>query len=139
MKTTKEMIEVMQAHDRGEQIEYVPIGEKNWIENEEPEWNWVSCDYRVKPKKNKIYVPFYTAEEFLAAQREHGSSVKVNSIDKSVFYAKTGENNIELSAFVNSDGCISLIEKGYRTIQVFELLALGVDFADGTPCGKEVE
>lgn len=137
MKTIKEMIEVMQAYDRGEQIQVKTTNKKcDWEDVKEPYWQWNFCDYRVKPKK---YVPFDTAEEFLAAQREHGSSVKVNSIDKSVFYAKTGENNIELSAFVNSDGCIALIEKGYRTTQVFELLALGVDFADGTPCGKEVE
>lgn len=132
------MIEVMQAYDRGEQIQILDIN-GIWEDKEYPYWNWTQCDYRVKPKNKKVYVPFDTAEEFLAAQREHGSSVKVNSIDKSVFYAKTGENNIELSAFVNSDGGIALIEKGYRTTQVFELLALGVDFADGTPCGKEVE
>ncbi len=137
MKTTKEMIEVMQAFDRGERIEIFLKG--HWVEHDNPYWDWYNFDYRVKPKNKKVYVPFDTAEEFLAAQREHGSSVKVNSIDKSVFYAKTGENNIELSAFVNSDGGIALIEKGYRTTQVFELLALGVDFADGTPCGKEVE
>lgn len=39
MKTTKEMIDVMQAYERGEQIEYKPTGEEDWIKIEHPKWN----------------------------------------------------------------------------------------------------
>ena len=54
--TTKEMIEVMQAYDRGEEIEF----RTRWDEKENPDawenitapsWNWQSFFYRVKPKK----------------------------------------------------------------------------------------
>ena len=46
MKTTKEMIEVMQAYDRGEQIEAVYGGV--WVDIDMPEWSWGLRDYRVK-------------------------------------------------------------------------------------------
>ena len=58
MKTTKEMIEVMQAYDRGEKIE--AVYNDVWVDIDMPEWSWGLRDYRVKPKKS--YVPFETAE-----------------------------------------------------------------------------
>ena len=57
--TTKEMIEVMQAYDRGEEIEF----RTRWDEKENPDawenitapsWNWQSFFYRVKPKKTQF-------------------------------------------------------------------------------------
>ena len=69
MKTTKEMIDVMQAYERGEKIQLLNrLG--IWVDIDIPEWNWEKCDYRVKPKTR--YVPFDTPEEFFAAQRAHG-------------------------------------------------------------------
>lgn len=68
MKTTKEMIEVMQAYDRGEQIECFNDDYERWKDVDSPIWDWLHNDYRVKPN----YVPFDTAEEFLAAYRKHG-------------------------------------------------------------------
>lgn len=53
-KTTAEKIEVMQAYERGEEIEYsVPFSGLDfakWDFPHEPNWNWERCDYRVKPK-----------------------------------------------------------------------------------------
>ena len=54
MKTTKQMIDVMQAYLDGEHIEE-SINQKVWFTCE-PIWNLEKCDYRVKP--NKSYVPF---------------------------------------------------------------------------------
>ena len=45
-----EMIEVMQAHARGEEIEVSAKGEDDWIEVKYPLWDWVGSDYRIKPK-----------------------------------------------------------------------------------------
>ena len=132
MKTTKEMIEVMQAYLRGDDIEYVPIGEKNWIENEKPEWNWVACDYRVKPKQK--FVPFDTAEEFLAAQREHGDGV-VCIDDENVF------SGYDVSITLNGHVFLHERSKSGEVINFYgNLLDLfeGFKMADGTPCGKEV-
>ena len=69
MKTTKEKIEVMQAYERGEQIQFLNIN-NDWKDTESPTWNWCIYDYRVKPKPK--YVQFETADEFLAALRKHG-------------------------------------------------------------------
>ena len=135
MKTTKEMIEVMQAYLRGEEIEY-RYGYKDWLECRIPIWNWDSIDYRVKTKqktrtKTKTkFLPFETVDEFLAAQREHGAIIKMIDDDRL------------LSAFVRHDGSVLFV----LPKSICEKLLINVDnlfgkyeFADGTPCGKEVD
>lgn len=132
MKTTKEMIEVMQAYERGEQIQILDIN-CFWEDTEHPYWNWTQCDYRVNPKKS--YVPFDTAEEFLAAQRKHGDgliSIDDNGVIK--------EHDISISP----DGSVYEHKENQWTSyckyigdlkDLFEYFKMG----DGTPCGKEVE
>ena len=125
MKTTKEMIDVMQAFERGEQIEVINIEDEEgeWCKVTKPIWDWLDCDYRVKPKKK--YVPFESAEEFLAAQREHG------------FYIKMHDSVKQLNAFVDCLGFIfvSTLNNVLDFKEIFEQY----EFLDGTPCGKEVE
>ena len=125
MKTTKEMIEVMQAYDRGEQIEIMnKFGEWKYIDK--PIWNWVIFDYRVKPKPK--YVPFDTAEEFLTAQRKH--SFSVNKIGSGRHYA-----------YINGKCEVRIVNVATKKSFIFSLkgLFLSCKFEDGTPCGKEVE
>ena len=134
MKTTQEMIEVMQAYLRGEKIEY-RYGNTDWLECRVPIWNWNSIEYRVKPKqktrsKTKTkFLPFETVDEFLAAQREHGDIIKMIDDDRL------------LSAFVRHDGSVLFV----LPKSICKKLLINVDnlfgkyeFADGTPCGKEV-
>ncbi len=138
MKTTKEMIEVMQAYLKGEKIEY-RYGNTDWLECRVPIWNWNSIEYRVKPKqktrtktrtKTKTkFLPFETVDEFLEAQREHGAIIKMIDDDRL------------LSAFVRHDGSVLFV----LPKSICEKLLINVDnlfgkyeFADGTPCGKEV-
>ena len=133
MKTTKKMIEVMQAYLGGEKIEY-RYGNTAWLECRVPIWNWNSIEYRVKPKqktrtKTKTkFLPFETVDEFLAAQREHGTIIKMLDDDRL------------LSAFVRADGSVlfvlpkSICEK--LLINVNDLCGK-YEFTDGTPCGKE--
>ena len=125
MKTTKEMIEVMKAYLDGKQIEE-SIDQKVWFTCE-PIWNWAKCDYRVKP--NKMYVPFETAEEFLAAQRVHG--ININHIGASSKFL----------CFVGCDNKVIIMDTLYKyKVNVdFRLLCDFYTFADGTLCGKEVE
>ena len=128
MKTTKEMIEVMQAYERGEQIEFCYNDEniKVW-ENTggEPLWNWGDTDYRVK-QKNKGFLPFKTAEEFLDAQRVHGNVVVGN-----------GRNH----AYINAYGRVVIVlnENIYAYLTLDDLFYYKYNFLDGTPCGKEVQ
>ena len=126
MKTTKEMIEVMQAYERGEQIQILDIN-GIWEDKECPYWNWARCDYRVKPKKK--YIPFYTAEEFLAAQREHGETVRCK-LDDELYHAYIDSRN-EIDLITQSGHTCSIITDIVDMYDKYE-------FEDGTPCGKEV-
>lgn len=126
MKTTKEMIEVMQAYDRGEQIQLLDrLG--IWVDIDMPEWSWGLRDYRVKPKTK--YVPFDTAEEFLAAQRKHGEVI----VDKT-----SGEKS---NAYVNKNGTVvsTKLISNVWTIGCLGTIFRYYKFEDSTPCGKEVE
>lgn len=48
---TDKMIEVMQAHTRGEAIEVSDKGANDWSEIKHPLWDWANFEYRVKPAK----------------------------------------------------------------------------------------
>jgi hypothetical protein len=53
--TTKEMIEVMQAYEKGEEIERrLADCEDIWVPATSPYWNWDNFEYRVKPKEPKF-------------------------------------------------------------------------------------
>ena len=124
MKTTKEMIEVMQAYDRGEQIEC--FNDKQWKDVNNPIWDWLHNDYRVKQKK---YVPFDTAEDFLAAYRKHGEFIENK---------ETGE---KMNAYVDKNGIV-ILSTALNCTYTFESLGTlfgCYKFSDGTPCGKEIE
>ena len=70
--TTKEKIAVMQAFDEGKPIEFKTVSQDDtyWRIIENPKWDWLSWDYRVKPQLNLR--PYKSAKEFLEAQKEHG-------------------------------------------------------------------
>ena len=125
MKTTKEMIEVMQAYNRGEQIEAYYNGV--WVDIYIPEWSWGLRDYRVKPKKS--YVPFDTPEEFLTAYRKHGE------------FIENKESGEKMNAYVDKNGIV-ILSTALNCTYTFENLRTlfgCYKFSDGTPCGKEVE
>ena len=124
MKTTKQMIEVMQAYDRGEKIEC--FNDEQWKDVNNPIWDWLHNDYRVKPKK--IYVPFDTADEFLAAQRKYSKTVRRKA------------DNFLFRSYVNECGDIALVDAaGHSIIEDMDDIHERYEFLDGTPCGKEVE
>ena len=141
MKTTKEMIEVMKAYERGEQIEFCYNDEniKVWENTDgEPLWNWGDTDYRVKPKPK--YVPFDTAEEFFEAQRKHG--YRLIGIDDGIITDDISPKAHDIS--ITLDGHVFLhIEGNWNHdcsyLGVLEDLFEDYKFIDGTPCGKEVK
>lgn len=131
MKTTKEMIEVMQAFERGEQIErkFLDNDDCCWVEVKNPFWDWFRSDYRVKPKPKKKYVPFDTPEEFLAAYRKHGE------------FIENKESGEKMNAYVDKNGIV-ILSTALNCTYTFERIRnlFGCyKFSDGTPCGKEVE
>ena len=48
MKTTKEMIEVMEWFSKGGEVEWVAVGCNDWERVIKPCWNWNNFDYRIK-------------------------------------------------------------------------------------------
>lgn len=54
--TLREKIEVMQAFERGEEIEQCERLYDKWYESPLPAWNWNSFLYRIKPKQKKVVV-----------------------------------------------------------------------------------
>ena len=56
MKTTQEMIEVMQHYANGGEIERLSL-DGFWEAWKAPDWNWGMIDYRIaQPKKKKVKV-----------------------------------------------------------------------------------
>ena len=122
--TTKEMIEVMQAYDRGEQIERRDRCGNNWFLAPVPSWDWVQYEYRVKPKPK--YVPFETAEEFIIAQRKKGRFV----VDK--------KSGTKYNIFINASNIVYLTNMyAFGFIGTLQKIFDEFTFTDGTPCGKE--
>ena len=121
------MIEVMQAYESGEQIEFMGCSRK-WKDTTDPIWDWVRYDYRIKPKPK--YVPFDTPEEFLAAQRKHGETVRCK-IDDELYhvYVNNSSETILVSHYGHTGSIITNIVNLFGKYE----------FSDGTPCGKEVE
>ena len=56
MSDTAYKIEVMQACEDGEKIQFKPIGGA-WEDTDKPGWEWQSYDYRIKPEKKELVLP----------------------------------------------------------------------------------
>lgn len=132
MKTTEEMISVMRAYADGKTIQFKPNMANEWLDwtvDVDPLWEWTEIDYRVKPEapKKKV-VPYENAEEFLAAQKEHGPYFMIN-------------DDFYFPLVINSNGiCIDdpiLAMTGH--VKYAYLTEPSCKWQDGSPIGKEVE
>lgn len=128
MKTTKDMIEVMQAYDRGEQIEYC---EREYPEHWDtccfpPNWDWEHFNYRVKV--TPTYRPYENAQEFLQAQKEHGMYLK---------YYKSKAYKLPLCVYDDSIEVKSEDNCGYTKGFMIQYATLSNYYLwhDNTPCG----
>lgn len=55
LRTIREKIEIMQAHERGEQIQWIDeYSDGEWMDCTKPTWDWLRTDYRVKPSEPKM-------------------------------------------------------------------------------------
>ena len=54
--TLKEKIEVMEAFERGEEIEHRDRLNDMWFASNFPAWNWKEFEYRIKPKPKQVIV-----------------------------------------------------------------------------------
>lgn len=132
--TTKEMIEIMQAYERGEQIEYRIkdfMRDDEWyVQKEFPEWDWRTFDYRVKSKQT--YRPYKNAAEFLTAQKEHGMNIKLK--EHNYYGLPLYITNILIGIqWPQGDGSTVDIDVSY------EELLRDYTWQDGTPCGIKTD
>lgn len=51
MKTTKEKIEVMQHHDDGGTVQAFSNYHNDWVDVNNPKWDWYTTIYRKKPEE----------------------------------------------------------------------------------------
>lgn len=126
--TTSEMIEVMQAYERGEQIEGKELGSETWLDSNQPFWDWGNFEYRIKPQP--AYRPYKNADEFLAAQREHGMYIcSCNTYELPI---RVYDMYIYTTILGRSDD--------YRAYSLnYETLYSDYKWQDGTPCGVKEE
>ena len=64
---TADYIKVMQAYVEGKQIQYKD--DEVWIDIDDPDWDWHSWEYRIKPEPN--YRPFRDSEECWQEMQNH--------------------------------------------------------------------
>lgn len=135
--TTKEMIEVMQAYERGEQIECRDWGTESWypVNNDpdwsnDPDWNMSDFEYRIKPKPT--YRPYKGAKEFLKAQEEHGMWLKSNEVIECYFMPIRVFSTYVQIIRLQSGTLVS------KEMEFRELLGT-YSWKDGTECGVKEE
>ena len=89
METTREKIEVMQAHEKGEQIQIYCSDIDEWEDVETtPLWDWVTFNYRVKSKKIEL-------EKF-----KDGDILFATSLNSWIFIFKENENKKSIYKYV---------------------------------------
>ena len=54
--TLREKIEVMEAFERGEEVEHRDRLNDMWFASNFPAWNWKEFEYRIKPKPKQVVV-----------------------------------------------------------------------------------
>ena len=54
--TLREKIEVMEAFERGEEIEVSYVKQEKWTDVSNPDWAWGAYNYRIKPKPKQVFV-----------------------------------------------------------------------------------
>ena len=130
--TIAEMIKVMLAYERGEQIEYKEKKDSEWLPLfHDPYWDWVQFEYRIKPKH--IFRPYESAEEFLQAQKEHGMYIR----------PKDSTSRYELPTSVDDEKVVFILptntSNAYAVCYHYDNLLKDKVWQDGTPCGVEEE
>ena len=95
-KTTKEKIEIMQAYERGEQIQVQHKYTNEWKDINSPEFNWVECDYQVKPK---------TLDKIIKPEFKDGDILFVTSLNSWIIIFKENENKESIYKYVAVPVC----------------------------------
>ena len=110
MKTTAEMIAVMQAYEDGKVIEYWDNYPPTWKMATKPSWDWHTTDYRVKPEPEYIPFTFEDAEFFTGKVVKHKTA--------------------------NQLAVVTWCSNETTSAGSYKRLLYDFTFLDGSPCGK---
>lgn len=131
--TTKEKIAVMQAYDDGKYVQ-VKTTDGMWIDAPVPNWNWMACEYRIKPEVPKpTYTQYKSTDEMIADFNERFNT---NNPDytKPLIWVRgkyTGAETL-ITRYIANKVFIEGISHD------MEQLFKNFEYLDGSQCGKLV-
>lgn len=84
MKSIREKIEIMQAYERGEQMQ-IQKSKNIWEDIENPGFDWITCNYRVKPKPPVYPKTYEECCDVLGTTHDY-PDIRMGSIDEYFIY-----------------------------------------------------
>ncbi|OCS09366.1 hypothetical protein CFTD6783_08340 [Campylobacter fetus subsp. testudinum] len=94
--TTEEMIEVMQAFERGEKIELSDVDADNWVYTRLPSWNFEDYKYRIKPKEEKKKSKFKVGDKIVHKELCDGTPLNKDNSFLAIEDINLSENKYEV-------------------------------------------
>lgn len=121
--TTREMIEVMEAFERGEVIEAEIRGTGMYEECVTPDWNWDYMIYRIKPKEEeKIKTKFKKGDEIVHKELCNGAPLNKNNDFLIIEDINLSENKYEV------------YNKGIDTFEFFDIKKIDENYINTDDC-----
>lgn len=96
IKETKEMIALLEAYIKGEEIELSDIDDNIWIDMTIPEWNFENYKYRIKPKENNIKAKFRQYDKIIHKEFCDGRPLGKDNDFLIIEYVDLSENKYEV-------------------------------------------
>ncbi|CUU77248.1 hypothetical protein [Campylobacter hyointestinalis] len=122
--TTREMIEVMEAFERGEAIEAEIRGTGMYEECVTPDWNWDYMIYRIKPKFK---------EEEIKPKFKKGDTIVHNVLCNGTPLNK--DNNFLVVEDINlSEEKYEVYNKGLDTFEFFDIETIDEEYVNIDDC-----
>lgn len=133
---TQEKIEVMKAYAEGKKIEWKIRGCHGWNEwtaNNEPTWNWLMDDFRIKTEPTCR--PYKDTEEMIEDYCKRFPESKPSEHSMPFIWIKDREE-VSFASLITEFGysCVwrSVIQEGVPLKKLFNDYV----YLDGSPCGK---
>lgn len=120
--TTREMIEVMEAFERGEVIEAEIRGTGMYEECVTPDWNWDYMIYRIKPKENNIKAKFKQYDKIIHKELCNGAPLNKDNDFLIIEYVNLSENKYEV------------YNKGIDAFEFFDIKEIDEDYINTDDC-----
>ena len=129
--------ELKKAYKNGEAIQFKLDG-KGWTDWENPKFDCLPCDYRIKPKCR----PFKDCDELIATwQKMMGYSAKANTMPLIWVKCKSDTNKNGYWDSIGEICCITGFGRDFVHCEVgnptMEVLFDDFEFLDGSPLGIE--